>query len=151
MLLFLAASQQQKGTDMKDRVMMKTESTAGTAEHPSFETITLPRKDKSDVRWTGRRLAQVDSDTEARDGGRTKGRWARLQLWELESGAWLAASIGCSDREGEIDIGDIKVIPAAAVSGTDPRGDVMDFFGWSWLAKKLAAQLGWDIVEVIEE
>jgi hypothetical protein len=27
----------------------------------------------------------------------------------------------------------------------------MRFFGWSWLAKKLAFQLGWDVVEVIGE
>ena len=148
---------------MKDQVMMKTEGAAGTAKKPGLETIELARKDKPDVRFTGRLLAEVDSDTEGRDGGRTnKGRWTRLQLWELESGAWVAASIGCSDKPGEIDIGDVEKIPTHVVvdEGTQderlPAGDeerqrrVMEFFGWSWLAKKLAERMGWDVVETIE-
>jgi hypothetical protein len=126
------------------------------------ETVTLARKDKPDVRWTGRLLAEVDSDTESRDGGGSKRRWTRLQLWELESGAWLAASIGCSDRDGEVDIGDVALIrshhptrgapPVAPERGADERRkEVMEFFGWSWLAKKLAKQMGWEVVEVIKE
>jgi len=31
-----------------------------------------------------------------------------------------------------------------------PEEQAMDFFGWTWLAKALAAKAGWDVVEEIE-
>lgn len=133
------------------------------AREGEFETVELARKDKSDVRFTGRLLGEVDSDTEGRDAGRTnRGRWTRLQLWELASGTWVAAAIGCSDKPNEIDLGDIVVVPTdvdsyegtpderLAADESERMRRVMAFFGWSWLAKKLADQLGWDVVEVIE-
>jgi hypothetical protein len=118
----------------------------------NLHEVTLARKDKPDVRWTGRLIAEVDSDRERRDGGhRNSARWTRLQLWELKDGAWLAATIGCSDREGEVDIGDVLRIPLTTVNGVAPWHEAMEFWQWSWLAKKLAERMGWDVVEVIGE
>lgn len=129
-----------------------------------FEDVEIARKEKPDVRFRGRLLGEVDSRSERDDGRRTNsGRWTQLQLWELESGTWIAAAIGCSDRDGEIDIGDIARIPAdnsftaqeMAEFIEDPditrEQRAMAFWGWSWLAKKLADKLGWDVVEVISE
>jgi hypothetical protein len=132
-----------------------------------LEEVEIARKEKPDVRFKGRLLAEVDSRTDADRGGRTNsGRWTSLQLWELESGTWVAAAIGCSDKDGEIDIGDIERIPThhiVEVANGRDIGDeraplepksreqrAMDFWGWSWLAKKLADKLGWDVVEDIE-
>lgn len=143
---------------------MTIESVKTKKRSDDFEDVEIARKDAPDVRFTGRLLAEVDSDTEGRNGGRTnRGRWTRLQLWELKSGTWIAAAIGCSDRQGEIDIGEIERIPPVNAgsrgftedrtigSEMDRANRVMQFFGWTWLAKKLADQLGWDTVEVIDE
>lgn len=138
------------------------------ARNRGFETVEIARKDAPDVRFKGRLLGRVDSDTDGdARADRAQGkrdRWTRLELWELKSGTWVAASIGCSDRKGEVDIGTIEVVRThETIEGdinTDDervevgedrrRLEVLHFFGWTWLAKKLAEQLGWDVAEVIE-
>lgn len=146
------------------------ESTAGVANaaptglQTGFEMIEIARKEQPDVRFRGRLIASADSREEDRDvRKRDRPHWTRLELWELESGAWVAASIGCSDKPGEIDIGDVLTItpdganaaPGMAVAeawhgGPKPKEiQVMDFFGWTWLAKRLADKAGWDVVEEI--
>lgn len=132
-----------------------------TKRNEGFQTVEIARKDKPDARFAGRLLGSVDSNT-LKSREKAPGRWTRLELWELESGNWVAAAIGCSDRPGEFDLGDVEVIRTHAVEGeagegeraelspADRRVAVMRFFGWTWLAKALAEQLGWDVQEVIQ-
>lgn len=130
-----------------------------------FEDVEITRKDAPDVRFRGRLIAEADSKEETRQAGREKTRWTRLEVWELESGDWIAASIGCSDKPGEIDVGDYRRIARASGATIDLGDDLtvepydggvdamhrqaMEFFGWSWLAKALARNAGWDVVEQI--
>jgi hypothetical protein len=124
---------------------------------PTFETVTICRNGKPDVEIHGKLLASIDSREHTRQGEREKTRWTELQFWELADGNWLAASVACSDRTGEIDYGEIHMIERA---GNDPDGawirneaqarlKAMDFWQWTWLAKELAEENGWDVVERI--
>lgn len=132
-----------------------------------FETVEITRKDAPDVRFRGKLIADADSRDDTRQERRQKDRWTRLEVWELESGDWVAASIGCSDKPGEIDVGEVQRIRLAeeemrpigedgkegAPEKRSPESmqrSAMSFFGWSWLAKALARNAGWDVVERIE-
>lgn len=120
----------------------------------AYEEIEVARKEKADVRFKGRLLGSVDS--RGMDSRGAKDRWTRLELYELESGKWVATSVGCSDRPGEIDIGEVEVIepPFEAdfmeVDQLPREQQAMAFWGHSWLAKAMADKMGWDVVEVIK-
>lgn len=124
-----------------------------------FEEVEIARQDAPDVRFRGRLVAEVDSKDETRENRKPKERWKRLELWELETGDWVAASIACSDREGEIDFADadgvLIIREAGRLTNEGARGvdamrkEAMEFFGWTWLAKALAERAGWDVVEEI--
>lgn len=136
----------------------KKQAQGSASAEGEFEEVRIPRKDKPDVKFRGRLLAQVDSRGEDRRG--VKDRWTQLELYELESGKWVAASVGCSNRDGEIDFGEVCVIDertaqieitiGEGVSVITRETRVMEFFGYTWLSKLLAEQLGWDVDEVIE-
>ncbi|HEX5183570.1 MAG TPA: hypothetical protein VFW19_10520 [Allosphingosinicella sp.] len=113
-----------------------------------FEDVEIARRDAPDVRFRGRLLASVSSKDETRQTERRKTRWTELELWELESGAWVAASMACSDADGEIDFGSIEHVPADAPED-ERRRRAMGLWSYSWLAKALAAKLGWDVVETL--
>lgn len=106
-----------------------------------FEQVEIARKELADVRFNGRLLARIDSKGSIE--GRDKQRWTELAVWELPSGKWVAASIGCSDKAHEIDIGDVEVIEKAETNVM--RLLAMQFWGWTWLAKDLAEKAGWDV------
>lgn len=113
-----------------------------------FEDVEIARRDAPNVCFRGRLLASINSKDETRQADRKKTRWSALEVWELESGAWVAASIACSDVEGEIDFGAVEHI-AADVAMEERRRRVMGLFGYTWLAKKMAERLGWDVAETL--
>lgn len=133
-----------------------------------FETVEIAVKDAPDIRFKGRLIASISSRDEHRQAGRDKARWTELEVYELRSGNWVAAAIGCSDKPDEIDVAEpdaVRVIaceePIDSIDDwlkkldkkkrpeTAMQMDVMKAFGWTWLAKKLAAQEGWDVVRTI--
>lgn len=138
-----------------------------------FEEVNILRKDAPDVVFKGKLVAEVSSrDASEASARRSSDRWTELAVYELESGDWVAVSVACSDKPGETDFGNVRVIPVAGKgqSGADAavslhaegaleigpartiddrRRDAMDFFGWTWLAKKLADEAGWDVRERI--
>jgi len=88
--------------------------------------------------------------------------WTDLDVWQLSDGDWLAArSQTTLDVHGltfsEVhrirrpNVGDSFTSEVASES--EAQGILvlraMTFFGWSWLAKDLADQLGWQITESI--
>lgn len=136
----------------------------------AFEEIDIMRKDKPDVVFEGKLIARVDSrNFPGAHGGGGK-HWTELEIYELRSGEWVACSIACSDKEGQVDFGEVEYLGAkvlgcdddisisAPISNdpaaqSDPRfwqkRAAMKFWGWSWLAKELAEKAGWDVRERI--
>ncbi|WP_374139377.1 hypothetical protein [Sphingomonas sp.] len=138
-----------------------------------YELVELRRQDKPDIAFEGRLLAFADNKDEAEANPRkSAARWTELSVYELRDGSWVAVSEAISDKPGEVDFGEAHVIgdqwiPTYHLGGTDfsyaeadkrrekvPDRErhrrAMDFFGWTWLAKKLAADAGWDVVERLD-
>lgn len=120
------------------------------------EEVYIARKNAPDVSFTGTLLHETKSP------GRE--RWTSLELWSLGGdwgGDWVAVSMGMSDKEGEVDVGDAVLIrriveeqdPSTLHRAKRSRDDAemareaMAFWGWTWLAKKAADALGWSYVE----
>jgi hypothetical protein len=128
-----------------------------------FEEVTILRKDKPDLVFEGKLIAEVDSKAEAEANGRkSNDRWTELALYELRNGDWLAVSVACSDKAGESDFGEVKRIlqvdesllemgdeglTPIKVSEEQRRRQAMAFWNWTWLAKKLATEQGWEVRE----
>lgn len=142
-----------------------------------FEEVNILRKDKPDLVFAGRLVAEIDSKPEAEANARKTGdRWTDLAVYELPSGDWVAVTIACSDKAGETDFGEAVVIRRAsngivveAVDQPDTpapkdlrpvtdeadaealsRRAAMEFWRWTWLAKKLADRAGWDVRDRIQ-
>lgn len=106
-----------------------------------WELVELRRENKPDVAFEGRLLAFADSKDEAEANPRkSAARWTELSVYELRDGSWVAVTEAISDKPGEVDFG-----TAIKLAAGDIRG-AMEFFGWTWLAKKLAVDAGWDVV-----
>ena len=119
-----------------------------------FEEVEIARKEKADVAFNGRLLGMVDSRDYTRPHEAKRDRWTRFEVWETEDGNWVIANIGCSDRAGEIDVGDTITITPTSDDATFPAEQwavnrAMAFFGWTWLAKNLAEKMGWNVLERI--
>lgn len=121
-----------------------------------FEEVNVLRKDKPDVVFKGKLIAEADSRQEAEASARkSSDRWTELAVYELQSGDWVAISIACSDKAGETDFGDALLIEIDDAPGVDSltvaemRARAMQFWGYTWLAKKLAEEAGWDVRERI--
>lgn len=113
-----------------------------------FENVDLMQKDAPDVRFRGKLLGMTDSrKADKRAASRNSDRYTRLELYELPSGKWVAASVACSDRQGEVDIARVKLINE--IAGEPEQTAVLEFFGWTWLAKEFADEMGWDHVQEI--
>ncbi len=114
-----------------------------------IETVEFAQKDAPDIVITGRLIADADS----RDSGRgsksqARERWTELHVYELASGDWVAVSIGMSDKGGESDVATAQTILKGDVA--DMRNAAMSFFGWTWLAKMLAKEAGWDVRRIFK-
>lgn len=73
-----------------------------------------------------------------------KDRWWEGELWETPKGTWVAVAVSASNVEGEIDLISAEVHEL----GDDPADRqiaVMDLFGWTDGARKMARDLGWNI------
>lgn len=111
-----------------------------------WELVELRRQDKPDVAFEGRMLAFADNKDEAEANPRkSAARWTELSVYELRDGSWAAVSEAISDKPGEVDFGQAIRLKAGDMTGA------MEFFGWTWLAKKLAAVAGWDMVERLDK
>lgn len=108
-----------------------------------------------DLRFEGQLLQEYT--TQNRDG--TKDRWTEIRLWETVGGSWVVEQVGCSKRSGESNLRDALVIeegrsnPAEFANEEDQvafdamsRMEVMDFLGWTSVAKAFAKQAGWEVV-----
>lgn len=106
-----------------------------------------------DLKFAGRVVYEYS--TQSKD--QSKPRWTELRLWETEGGAWIAESLGCSTRSGESDLRDVLVIePADTDIDAAPAlllaariNQVMNFFGWSTVAKAFARKAGWNVVREV--
>lgn len=115
----------------------------------NFELVELIRKDKPDVRFVGRLIASADSRRPNVPSPREGSRWTECEVYETPAGKWVAVAIACSDRPGERDHTDTARLIEQDAPAVMQRA-VMEAFGWSWVAKKLASAAGWDVVEVLE-
>lgn len=99
-----------------------------------------------DVRFNGRLLHEYT--TQNREG--TKARWSEIRLWETKAGAWVVESVGASTLRGEATLRDVLVMePEEADLPHDARR-VMDFLGWSAVAKAFAREMKWDVVRYVD-
>jgi hypothetical protein len=117
----------------------------------------------ADVHFEGKQIGFYTTQNERKP----KDRWTELALWETRGGAWIAEQVGRSSREGEQAIRDVLVIDAQ--KGTDIRvlagvmeapteralppsavQKIMEFFGWTIVAKAFAREMGWDVVRRLD-
>ncbi|WP_334656711.1 hypothetical protein [Sphingomonas panaciterrae] len=132
------------------------------AEGDEFTRQKFVVNNAPDVHFEGKRIGFYTTQSERRP----KDRWTELALWETRGGAWIAEQVGRTSREGEQAIrdalvienvdGDRKVkidgqivtreVPSAAAA----REMVMQFFGWTIVAKAFAREMGWDVVRRID-
>lgn len=117
-----------------------------------LQRIRLRVNNAPDVHFTGHVLHEYTTQS----SDRPKDRWTELRLWETHGGAWIVEKVGCSTRQGEAEIRDVRVIEHAGVatgheaSIQEARDLIMDFFGWTIVAKAFAKQAGWDVVRRVE-
>ena len=132
-----------------------------------WEDVEIAVKDAPDVTFRGRLIAKISSKDDTRQGDRNKTRWTDLEVYELESGDWVACAVAVSDKGGEIDFARADGVtwigraagfefindPSNSLasvqkdrSDEDMQREAMAAFGWSWLAKDMAEKAGWDVI-----
>lgn len=114
-----------------------------------FETVELTVKNGPDVTIVGRLIASIDSRDHVPEREHNRDRWTVLQVYELADGAWVAVQRSISERRGESTYAEASPVPKRPSRDAMAR-DVMAAFGWGWLAKRLAADQGWNIRETYE-
>jgi hypothetical protein len=128
-----------------------------------FEMINVALVGEQDVAFSGKLIEAVEavaSDPSMKDHD----QWARLAIYELESGDWIAVRYTEATSVQGSPIGDYRKFRRSdddmlVLDGNDLRPvehdeswlhqQVMSFFEWSWLAKRLAAKAGWKVVREI--
>ncbi len=104
-----------------------------------FVSTTVSRRDAADVVFDGRIIATITGNKDDRG-------WKELSLFELSDTSWLAVTKDCTDGP-EMDSGEVLLIQAERPSNMQIKA--MTLWGWSWLAKDLAKNAGWDVRERI--
>ena len=104
-------------------------------------TFTLQRDGAPPLRFKGELLAETRSspDRGRGDWSGATGRWTELRLYRTKGGKFVCQRINRTQWQGERDSFE------AVVCQTE--NDVMEFFGWGWLAKDLYAEAGLDAAE----
>jgi hypothetical protein len=100
-----------------------------------------------DVHFEG----SVIHEYSTQNAGGAKERWTEIRLWETTAGAWIVESVGCSKRAGESNLRDVIVLnPVEDGDDAEEIGEqriaVMDFLGWTHVAKAFARAADWDMV-----
>jgi hypothetical protein len=131
----------------------------------STEARIYHRSGKRDLKVTGELIARINCNRSELGEGET---WTELEVIRLANGDWLAArsraeSASPSGRVSEtflvsrppiVSTDDLLMNPTAETSevGADLAQErmVLESFGWSWLAKRLADQAGWNYLEYVE-
>ncbi|MDP3279946.1 MAG: hypothetical protein U1D41_05730 [Nitrosomonas sp.] len=95
--------------------------------------------------FDGELLAKVSSNPNVAYGssysGET-GRWQVLALYKTQGGKFICERINRTQWQGERDSHNAKVCLN--------HGEVIEFFGHSWLAKDLYSEAGIDSSEIVE-
>ena len=90
--------------------------------------------------------------TQNRDA--SKPSWTEIRLWQTRGGAWIVETVGCSTRPGQVDICDALVIEAPIehedANRPEAISEVMQFLGWTVVAKAFAKQMGWSVARRID-
>ncbi len=102
-----------------------------------FVSTTVSRRDAPDIVFDGRVIATIS-------GNKADRAWKELSLFELSDTSWLAVTQDCTDGP-ETDSGEVLHIQAERPSNMHIKA--MTLWGWSWLAKDLARNAGWDVRE----
>ena len=123
------------------------EREASRARHANSKEQRLSVNNGRDVHFKGAMLHEYS--TQNRDA--TKDRWSEIRLWETADGSWVIEQLGCSNRNNEAHLRDVQVIETRTLLATDQGNDeqrklrVMDFLGWTTVAKAFARAAGWDV------
>jgi hypothetical protein len=103
------------------------------------------RDDAADIRFDGEQLARVNNHSH--DGQRSN-RWLVLELYRTAGGSLVCQRIGRTIWQGERDRYEGAVCVADEARSAERQ--VIDFFGYSDLAKELYSAAGLDAEETIE-
>lgn len=118
-----------------------------------YEVVKVVRRNGRRLRFHGKLLASKTAGSRNHSD-----RWIELQLWQSAKGNMIAVIIRASDVEGESDIISAHVERLSAHVWNDASCDaqmtmedhidgIMDFFGWTNIARSLARDLGWQLEE----
>ena len=101
-------------------------------ENSNMDTITLRIDNAPNIRFTGEMVASVASSDDMSAGSSysgDRGRWTELILYKTKGGNFICHEIGHTRQQGERNRFKGKVC--------ETLGEVKEFFGYRWLAKKL--------------
>lgn len=104
-----------------------------------METFTLTRDGGKDVRFSGEMLGEASSHA---GRGEEQNRWAEIRLYRTGGGKYVCEQVGRTQTPGEHDRHTVVVC--------DTVEEVINFFGFGWLAKELYQRAGIDAVEVVD-
>ena len=104
------------------------------------ETFTLRRDYEPDVELTGWNVSDVSSF----DGspGQRNARWTELSLFLTKGGKFVCQEVGRTRKPDESDRNRVHVAQTLT--------ELSQAVGFGWLAKKLYAEAGIDVAEVID-
>jgi len=98
----------------------------------------IKRDDEPDLKFEGYLVASATSKTNTRQIG----RWTELRLYQTAKGKYVCEELGMTQWEGEQTRRRVVVVELVE--------DVIDFFGYGWLAKDLLVRADMLIPEEIE-
>ncbi len=106
-------------------------------------TFILQRDGAPPLRFKGELLAETSSspDRGRGDWSGATGRWTELRLYRTQGGKYVCQRIGRAQWQGERDTHEAVVC--------ETENEVMEFFGWGWLAKDLYAKAELDAAEEV--
>lgn len=109
-----------------------------------METIRIKRTNKSDIRFVGEEVGSASSSTNnaRQDYSGYQGQWEELTVYRTSSGKYVCKRFTGTCWEGQVS-------HTLALVVDDVPG-VVDFFGYSWLAKALYADADIDSDLVVE-
>lgn len=112
--------------------------------------IRLQVNNAADVHFEGAVIQEYS--TQSKDKDRPKSKWSELRLWETVGGAWIMESVGMSTVPGQVDIRDVLVIETGATETDEGLAHlrVMEWLGWTMVAKAFARQAGWNVIRTVK-
>jgi hypothetical protein len=108
------------------------------------EKFRLQVNNAPDVHFEGDVIHEYTTQNQAG----TKDRWTVIRLYETARGAWIVESAGHSTRDREVVLRDVLVLDLGGAETDDGKAEirVMEFLGWTMVAKAFAKQAGWDVI-----